>query len=154
MLKFVFNMNKKIRINGNRNIKHNTIKGRVGITDKKNHNVFYVEGGGFITPTLESENFTDLMNNIQLKCKQILKSKLLKSSFLSNDFLMNFEVCSDRMKKDKKTYLSFQYHFKQKNELNKSIIDLKEENENFFIELLNDIEKTLLNNSINISKTK
>ena len=67
---------------------------------------------------------------------------------------MNFDVCSDRMKKDKNSYLSFQYHFKQKKGIEKGILNIKEENENFFFELLNDIENYLNSFNINLSKKR
>ena len=67
---------------------------------------------------------------------------------------MNFDVCSDRMKKGKNTYLSFQYHFKQKNDQNISIVTLKKMYEPFFLDLLNDIEHQLTDYKIKTSKTR
>ena len=136
-------MKERIKVNGDKNINHNTIKGKLGLTDKKNHTTFYLEGGTFLTPRNDIEDFTDVMNVIESKCKCTIKDKLRHNLFLDNTFLMNFEICSDRMQKDKNSYLSFQYHFKQKNNANKSIINIKNENEDFFISLLNDIEKEL-----------
>ena len=142
------------RINGNKNISHNNIKARLGLTNKKIHTTFYLEGGAFITPENDFENFSEIMNDIQNFCKRSTKNKLNNNSLLDNCFLLNFEVCSDRMKKDKKTYLSFQYHFKQKNNSNISILDIKKENEFFFIGLLDDLEKELKNFEIKISKKR
>ena len=147
-------MNLKLRVNGNKNIKHKNIKARVGITDKKNQKVFFLEGGTFITPFEECENFTEVMSIIESTCRRSIKNKLLGHSALTTDFLMNFEVCADRMKKDKKTYLSFQYHFKQKNENNISIVTLKESNEKFFVSLLDDIENELSRYNMRVSKTR
>jgi hypothetical protein len=147
-------MNLKLRVNGDKNIKHKTIKAKVGITDKKNQKVFFLEGGAFITPAEECEDFPEIMNNIESTCRRSIKNKLIGHNAISNDFLMNFEVCSDRMKKDKKTYLSFQYHFKQKNENNISIVTLKEKNEDFFISLLDDIENELSQYNMIVSKTR
>lgn len=147
-------MNTKIRINGNKNITHEKIKARLGLTDKKNQSVFYLEGGMFLTPKTDAEDFPAIMEDVETTCKRLIKSKLLKNEVLSTDFLMNFEVCSDRMKKDKRTYLSFQYHFKQKNGNNTSIVTLKDKNEGFFTDLLNDIEKELTSWNIDISKKR
>ena len=147
-------MNLKLRVNGDKNIKHKNIKARVGITDKKNQRVFFLEGGAFITPDEECENFTEVMSDIESSCRRSIKNKLFGHSALTTDFLMNFEVCSDRMKKDKKTYLSFQYHFKQKNDHTISIVTLKEDNEEFFISLLDDIENELLQYNMKASKTR
>ena len=63
---------------------------------------------------------------------------------------MNFEI-SDRMKQGKSSYLSFQYHFKQKNNANKSIINIKKSTV-FYRELLNDLENFI--NSITPHKKK
>lgn len=142
------------KVNGNKKINHNNIKAKIGLTDKKIHTTFYLEGGGFITPTTDFEDFSVIMDNIQSFCKKSTKNKLNENNLLDNCFLLNFEVCSDRMKKNKKTYLSFQYHFKQKNNANISVLDVKKENENFFISLLNDLEKELNEFEIKISKNR
>jgi hypothetical protein len=144
----------KLRVNGNKNICHDKIKAKIGMTDKNNHSVFYLEGGAFITPSDEYEDFEEIMDYIEHSCRNLLKKKLLKSTTLETNFLMNFEVCADRMKKNKNTYLSFQYHFKQKNENNISIVTLKENNENFFVSLLDDIENELSRYNMRVSKTR
>lgn len=147
-------MNTRIRINGNKNIKHNTIKARLGLTDKNNHNTFYLEGGAFIKPQSDYDDFPYIMSQIESVCRKNIKRKLLHSPILSPDFLMNFEICSDRMQCNKKSYLSFQYHFKQRNTLNNSVLDIKDEYETFFISLLNDIEKELLSYDIVANKKR
>ena len=147
-------MKLKLRVNGNKNIKHKTIKARLGLTDKNNHSTFYMEGGTFITPIVDYSDFPEIMKHIESECKRELKNVLFNHSTLSPDFLMNFEVCSDRMTKNKKTYLSFQYHFKQKNLANLSVLDIKESNEDFFINLLNNIENNLTSYNIKVSKKR
>lgn len=147
-------MNVKFRINGNKNIEHDKIKAKLGLTDKLNHTTFYLEGGTFLTPQDEFEDFEEIMSMVKSSCKRSMKDKLLNNSSLDTNFLMNFEVCSDRMKKGKNTYLSFQYHFKQKNNINKSVLKVKDENILFFTNLLNDIEKELYSYNIKLSKKR
>lgn len=147
-------MNTKIKVNGNKNITHDKIKAKLGLTNKKNHSVFYLEGGVFITPTNECDNFPELMSEIEFSCKRQIKNKLLNNDFLTPNFLMNFEICSERMKKNKNSYLSFQYHFKQKEDNKKNIISLKDDYEHFFIDLLNDIKNQLEINNITLSKNR
>lgn len=146
-------MSVKLRINGNKTIEHEKIKSRLGLTDKKNHTAFYFEGSAFITPNEDLE-YDEVINSIETSCKRSIKKKLMNSKTLDNNFLMNFEVCSDRMKKDKNTYLSFQYHFKQKNNENKSIFTVKKENYDFFKSLLSDIENEMNLHNIKINKNK
>ena len=67
---------------------------------------------------------------------------------------MNMEVCSDRMRVGKKTYLYFQYHFKQKYNNNESLISLKARNIDFFTGLLDDITENITSYGITMSKTK
>jgi hypothetical protein len=129
----------KMKTNGDKTITHSNIKAKLGLTDKQNHNVFYLEGGTFIVPDNELEDFTSTMHSIESACRRSIKNKLHKNDFLDSNFLMNFEICSDRMKQGKSSYLSFQYHFKQKDNLNKSIIELKKDHNEFFIDLLNDM---------------
>lgn len=144
----------KIRINGDKKISHKNIKAKVGLTDKNNQSVFYFEGSSFITPTENIDNFNEIINDVESSCRQELKKKLLIHPDLSTDFLMNMEVCSDRMKVGKKTYLYFQYHFKQRSKEIESVITLKERNSEFFTSLLNDISNNLSSYGIIMSKTK
>ena len=140
----------KNKTNGNKEIKHLKIKSKLGLTNKKNHNTFYLEGNVFVIPENDCDDFVDTMNNIETNCKNFLKKKLLNNEFLSRNFISNFKICSNRMKKNKKTYLSFQYHFKQKNDANEGILIMKEKNNSFFTELLNEIERQLLSYNIQI----
>jgi hypothetical protein len=147
-------MSVKFRVNGNKNIEHGKIKAKLGLTNKLNHTTFYLEGGTFLTPQDELEDFEEIMSIVESSCKRSIKDKLLNSLTLDTNFLMNFEVCSDRMKKGKNTYLSFQYHFKQKNNTNKSVFMVKDENYTFFTNLLDDIEKELFSHNIKLSKKR
>jgi hypothetical protein len=147
-------MDTKIKINGDKTIKHNYIKAKLGLTSKKNHSVFYIEGGTFVTPTVDLEDFTEVMNTVESMCKRSLKKKLFNNSFLEPNFLMNFEICSERMNLNKNSYLSFQYHFKQKNNSNLSIMKIKQENESFFSELLNDLENNLKQYKMTLSQKR
>lgn len=148
-------MNTKMKTNGDKVIKHDRIKAKLGLTNKNNHSVFYLEGGTFITPEVELDDFNSTMQAIESACRRSIKNKLFQNSFLDSNFLMNFEICSDRMKQGKNSYLSFQYHFKQKNNTNQSILSIKKMHENFFIDLLNELEgylqqhKMLLNQKRN-----
>ena len=116
----------KKRLSSNKNIKHERIKAKLGLTDRKNHNVFYLEGGVFITPNSEFDDFTQVMDDIRSLCKQSIRRKIFNNNILEPVFLMNFEICSDRMKVNKNSYLSFQYHFKQKNNETKNVLNLIE----------------------------
>ena len=144
----------KIKVNGNKNINHKQIKAKIGLTNKTNHSVFYLEGSAFITPNSDFEDFHEIINSVESSCRRSIKKKLLKSANFDTNFIMNFDVCSDRMKKDKSTYLYFQYHFKQKDNLNIGVLDVKKYNEPFFIDLLDDIKNELNSYDITISKTK
>lgn len=142
----------KKRLSSNKNIKHEKIKAKLGLTDRKNHNVFYLEGGVFITPNSEFDDFTQVMDDIRSLCKQSIRRKIFNNNILEPVFLMNFEICSDRMKVNKDSYLSFQYHFKQKNNETKNVLNLKRENEKFFIDILNDIENQIMSYDMTLSK--
>lgn len=146
-------MSIEFRVNGDKTIEHKKIKSTLGLTDKKNHSVFYFEGSAFITPNDELD-YEDVINSIEASCRRSIKKRLINSKTLDHNFLMNFEVCSDRMKKNKNTYLSFQYHFKQKNNENKSIFTVKDENYDFFKGLLSDIESEMNTYNIKINKNK
>ena len=71
-------METRIKVNGDKNITHKTIKGKLGLTNKKNHTTFYLEGGTFLTPEYDVENFADVMTAIQNRCKHYIKNRFLK----------------------------------------------------------------------------
>jgi hypothetical protein len=146
-------MTSKLRTNGDKTIPHNEIKAKVGITDKKNHTAFYLEGCTFIKP-LEEQDYEEVYETLKKECRRHLKAKLTDHATISHDFIMNIELCVDRMQKDKNSFLSFQYHFKQKGGANKSILDVKTENETFFIGLLNDLTDCLKAYNITASQKK
>ena len=147
-------MEEKFKTNGDKSISHDKINAKLGITNKKIHTTFYLEGSTFITPKDEFQNYSEILNEIESSCKFNIKKKLLYNKNLSSNFLMNFEVSSDRMKKDKNTFLSFQYHFKQKNNGNTNIFTIKKENYDFFKSLLSDIENEMMSYNIKINKNK
>ena len=116
--------------------------------------MFYLEGGTFVKPDCDFEDFEEIMDVVKTSCKKTIKRKLFKNPFLDSVFLMNFEICSERMKKGKSSYLSFQYHFRQKNSENKSILTVKNENEHFFLDLLYDLEYNLNQYRIDLNQKR
>lgn len=147
-------MKTKIKTNGDKTINHANIKAKLGLTDKTKHSVFYLEGGTFIKPKVELDNFSEIMRSIESSCKASIKKRLSQNHIFEPTFLMHFEICSERMKANKSSYLSFQYHFKQKDNENKSILSIKHDNELFFQEILNDIESNLQKYQIDLSQKR
>lgn len=147
-------MSAKIKTNGDKTIKHDRIKAKLGLSDKKNHSVFYLEGGTFITPEIELDDFTETMRTIELICRRSIKNKLFQNSFLDTTFLMNFEICSCRMKQGKNSYLSFQYHFRQKNNSKQNILTIKQLYGDFFVDLLNDLEFNLKQHKMTLTQKR
>lgn len=145
-------MQTTLRINGNKKIAHNNIRAKVGITDKKNQSVFYLEGCSFIMPTEDIDDFNETIQEVEKTCRKSLKKRLINHPDLNPEFLLNFEVCSDRMKIGKKSFLNFQCHFKQYN--NESLVFLKERNEDFFVNILDDVNNCLNSYGIVLSKKK
>jgi hypothetical protein len=103
---------------------------------------------------IEFEDLGEVMRSIESSCKSSLKRKLVQNNIFDTTFLMNFEICSERMKQGKSSYLSFQYHFKQKNNENQSILSIKENNEDFFIGLLNEMEEYLQKHQICLNRKR
>lgn len=143
----------KIKLNGDKTINHANIKCKLGSANKYDHSVFYIEGSSFLVPGSDLENFNDVMKKVENSCRHTIKRRLIESSVLDTNFLMNFEICSDRMRVGKNSYLSFQYHFKQYAEP-KSLLKIKDDNEDFFIALLNDLEDNLKKFNITMHKSK
>jgi hypothetical protein len=146
-------MNKN-KTNGDKTITHNKINGKLGLINKDNHNIFYLECGAFIIPTKDCVDFNNTMKQIQNNCKRFLKMQLKDNQLIDENFIMNFEICSDRMMVNKQTYFSCQYHFKQKYGQNLGILNIKNDFEPFFQSILDNIEHELSQVNISINKKK
>lgn len=141
------------RLNSEKKINSNNFKLKIGTINKKSPLVIYIDGNTFITPTLDKENYDDDILNIKKNFVFNIKNILNKSDLFENKFILDFDVKNNGLKKDKKSFLSFQCHLRQKNNLF-SLNTIKEMSQDLIHEFINDLETQLKNNNFLINKFK
>lgn len=125
--------NKEIKLD---NISSFSIK--LGTINKLNPIVFYINGSAWVKP-IEDENFSNNINNIIYNFKKDILSFLNANEKISNKFILNFDAKTNAMKKNKKTFITFEIYLRQKNTIN-PLTNISNINEN-----INDGLQTLLN---------
>lgn len=113
----------KKRINSEKNIEDSNFKLKIGTTNKKSPKTVYIEGGCFIMPNEDKENYTEELEEIKIRFNELAK-KVAKNAMCNEGKIFDgktitsFEIAEDRVMPKKKSYMSFQVHFKQKGERN------------------------------------
>lgn len=141
------------RLNSEKKINCNNFKLKIGTINKKNPIVIYIDGNTFITPTLDKENYNDDILNIKKKFLYAIRNNLNKSSLFDNNFILDFDVKNSGLKIGKKSFLSFQCHLRQKNNVF-LLNDIKNMAKNLINSFVNSLETELKNNNFLINKYK
>ena len=132
--------NKEIKIE---NDTHFNIK--LGTTNKIKPIVFYINGSAWIKPIDES-GYEEKTENILYNFKKEIIEILSLNKNLSKKFIINFEAKFNAMKKNKKSYFSFELYLRQSDTfVYKNISDIKNNNGH----IINNIVVSLQNNFIN-----
>lgn len=112
------------KINSERQIDNDLFKIKIGTINKKNPKVVYIDCGFFIEPKIEKEDYSDDINSLEEEIRKLSK-KLTNAimpqtdgkNLFKKDFIFVFEVAESRVSYGKKSYVSFQLHLKQNEEV-------------------------------------
>jgi hypothetical protein len=146
----------KMRLNSEKTIKNPNFSLKIGTIDRLNPKAIYLEGKTFVCPQYDDEDYSRIMNGIRSGFKRDISNALSfdKTPF-SSVFILDFDIASSRMKKGKKSFLSFQITMRQKDFDNLlSLKEIKEKSEDMFTSLLCQLEDRIVSNSFAVSKTK
>lgn len=136
------------------NIPNDNFKLKIGTLNKKNPVSFYIEGNTYITPLKDERGYTKQLDIIRRNFKRGISSLIKDSSLVENFYILNFEVASERIKCNKKTYLNFECYFRQKAKEPKSVENIKNEDSDLIQNITKELFKELSENNFILAKNK
>lgn len=119
---------------------------KIGTVNKKNPQIIYFEGRGFIYP------FEDIILNEKLgkklknKLNFIIQNKLIDQELFENKFILDLQIAENRVKINKKTYIHFQFLLKQKELVLINIKDIKANTEDMVNKIIEEFTQYLYDN--------
>jgi hypothetical protein len=146
------------KINSEIKFNDNLFKVKIGTTNKKKPETFYIELGTYITPLCEKDGYHDDINKFEKIIKRIIKSEIKNSNICNSDNIITIlDIANDRILYKKKSYMEIQFFIKtQKIDFKKNIFKeiSKEVHDNHIISMINEMKDNLNNMGFMLSKTK
>ena len=93
-------------------VENNDMKLKIGTIDKKCPDVIYLEGGFYIKPKKEKEDYKNDIKKIKDTFDDLIKSTVDKDENFKNEYMVFIDVADEWIKTDKKSFLSFQLYLK------------------------------------------
>ena len=90
----------------------NDMKLKIGTIDKKYPDVIYLEGGFYIKPNKEKEDYKNDIKKIKNTFDDLIKSTVDNDENFKNEYMVFIDVADEWIKTDKKSFLSFQIYLK------------------------------------------
>jgi hypothetical protein len=114
-----------------------------------------VEGRTFIRPVHDKDNYNSDVVNIKRRFNDFLKTYTSNNEFFSSKFILDFQVAQSGICINKRSFLSFQFLLKQKDENHiLKLKDVKNSTENAIKNILNNLIKEIEKCDFEVSKTK
>lgn len=146
---------KTVRLNSEKTINHNLFKIKIGTTNKINPKVIYVEGRTFIQPLNEKNSYTTELTGIKKGFNKIIQNFIESNDLFSKKYILDFQVAQSGISTLKRSFLSFQFLLKQKNEENVlKLKDIKQKSECDIQNVLNDLTRCIEDYDFEVTKTK
>ena len=104
------------RLNKEYNIDINpSFKTKYGSTNHKKPEVIYIVGNTYISPSFESNDYVSEVNGLKTSYNKLVSELISEySSIFDKNCIFDIDVCDNRIKKGKKTFLTFELYLKQK----------------------------------------
>jgi len=104
------------RLNKEYNIDINpSFKTKYGSTNHKKPEVIYIVGNTYISPSFESNDYVSEVNELKTSYNKLVSELISEySSIFDKNFIFDIDLCDNRIKKAKKTFLTFELYLKQK----------------------------------------
>lgn len=142
------------RTNCEKRIEHEKFNLKIGTTNRNNPLVVYVEGKTFISPTVEKNSYNCDISDIKKNLNRFISNELKSSTMFEENHILDFQVAQSGINVNKKSFLNFQFLFKQKKDKIMKIKDIKEKSKPFIYDILSHLEESIVNHDFSISKTK
>lgn len=144
-----------MRLNTEKKIECEKFKLKVGTTNKNKPIVIYFEGRTFICPMVEKDSYVKDFNEIKRKLKLTISDRLSKSERFDDKFILDFQVASNGVMVNKRSFLYFQFLLRQnpKNEL-LPFTKVKNDATDFIGDIIPSLEKIISDYHFTLNKTK
>ena len=146
---------KSVRLNSEKTISNANFKIKIGTTNKVDPQVVYIEGKTFIQPEEVKDDYTRDISEIKRKFNRSLQSNLSKDQLFTNKYICEFQVAKNGIASNKKTFLSFQFLFRQRSDRKiMKLKDIKNASEPLINNIVNELADHIENHNFTITKTK
>lgn len=135
-------------------IPNDNFKLKIGTLNKKNPISFYIEGNTYITPLKEEKAYTKQLELIRRSFKRNVSDIIRNSPLVDSFYILNFEVASERIRCNKKTYLNFECYFRQKSPTPKTMDMIKNEDFDLIQNITTQLSLELSKNNFTLTKNK
>lgn len=88
------------------------MKLKIGTIDKKYPDVIYLEGGFYIKPKKEKENYKNDIKKIKDTFDDLIKTTVNEDENFKKEYMLFVDVADEWIKVNKKSFLSFQMFLK------------------------------------------
>jgi hypothetical protein len=141
-------LNKEIKIDTCKNINL-----KYGSVNKNDPQVIYVSGKMWICPTYDGD-FNEPINLVYNNFRKELNSILRNSVAFDSKHILDFDINPINLVKNKKKFFSISFFIKQKSEKLINLKNMKNLISSNFGYLFKNLERDLIENEFEVSKTK
>lgn len=143
-----------VRLNTEKKIEHDTFKLKIGTTNKNNPIVVYVEGKAFITPDAENDEYQRDISEIKHSLRRSISDALHGMDIFDHKFILDFQVATNGISVGKKSFMSFQFLFRQANDNVRKLSEVKEDAAPMIVGIADALRDNIASHGFSISKTK
>lgn len=104
------------KVGGTVKIKSDLFQIKAGTFCKNKPQVIYFEAGAYIIPTEKKTSYSEDISNIEASCSEMAKRIVNESPLMEGRSVFAPDVADIRMKVNKASFFSFQWHLKIKEE--------------------------------------
>jgi hypothetical protein len=144
---------KTVRLNSEKTINHELFKIKIGTTNKINPKVIYIEGRTFIQPLNDKSSYSVELTGIKRGFNKIIQNFIDSDDLFSKKYILDFQVAQSGISITKRSFLSFQFLLKQKNEDKVlKLKDVKQKTESNIQDILNSLTQCIKEYDFNVTK--
>lgn len=144
----------EVRLNSEKKIESENFKLKIGTTNKTNPMVVYIEGRTFICPQEGKDDYSHDISEIKHNFKRSISQNIQNSNLFDNKYIIEFQVASNGISLNKKSFLSFQFLLRQNKDNVLKLKDLKVSAEGMIKNIVDSLEENIVEHNFVISKTK
>ena len=124
---------------------------KIGTLDRKSPVTFYVEGGTYVK-ALKDDDIKESYDSAAYDIRRSISDFAVSNKFIENKHVSTIDVAKERLRNDKSTFLTFQCHFRQNEEM--PFKKLQEIPESYAETIRDLVEGKLLENGFSCSRKR